>query len=110
MHDLLNEQNDISAVFVASDTVALGAKAAIQERDLDIPGDIAMVAFDDLPIAQYTQPPLTTVHVPAIELARRASDMLIDVLDGAKPACENILLDAQLVIRTSCGASIRPST
>jgi LacI family transcriptional regulator len=105
MTSLLDAHTDITAVFVASDTVALGAKAAIQGRDLDIPGDIAMVGFDDLPSAQFTEPPLTTVHLPAIELARQASEMLIRVLEGDKSDCEHVLLDTDLVVRQSCGAS-----
>ncbi|MBN1146780.1 MAG: LacI family DNA-binding transcriptional regulator [Anaerolineales bacterium] len=105
MRDLLDEGLPFTAAFVASDTVALGAKAAMLERGLRIPADIALVGFDDLPIAKYIDPPLTTVHLPVAELARQASEMLIRIREGEGQACENIILDAQLVIRKSCGAS-----
>jgi LacI family transcriptional regulator len=104
MCSLLDGEASFTAAFVASDTVALGAKAAILEHGLRIPADIALVGFDDLPIAQYVEPPLTTVHLPVTELARRASEMLINIREGEEQVCENVILDAQLVIRKSCGA------
>jgi DNA-binding LacI/PurR family transcriptional regulator len=105
MGSLLASGEPFTAVFVASDTVALGAKAAILEHGLRVPRDIALVGFDDLPIAQYAAPPLTTIHLPVIELARQASEMLINILKGEQLACRHILLDAHLVIRQSCGAT-----
>jgi LacI family transcriptional regulator len=69
MMDLLAGKNHISAVFVASDVVAIGAKAALVEQGLKIPQDIALVGFDDVPLARYLDPPLTTVRLPASELA-----------------------------------------
>ena len=106
MSDLLIPETSFTAAFVASDMVAMGAKAAILEHGLRIPDDIALVGFDDLPIAQFAEPPLTTVHLPAVELARLASQMLINILNGETQACENILLDTHLVIRQSCGATL----
>jgi LacI family transcriptional regulator len=105
MKDLLESQVDFTAVFVASDTVALGAKAAIRDHGLIVPDDIAMVGFDDLPFARYTDPPLTTVCLPVPELARQAGEMLISLLNNEKPGCQRKILDTCLVIRESCGSN-----
>jgi DNA-binding LacI/PurR family transcriptional regulator len=106
MNDLLAAENHISAVFVASDIVAIGAKAAIIEHGLKIPQDIALVGFDDVPLARYLDPPLSTVHLPANELATRASQMLIQIIQGDPPPKKQVLLETQLIIRKSCGADL----
>jgi LacI family transcriptional regulator len=104
MQSLFESAAKFSAVFVASDEVAIGAKAAIFERNLSIPHDIALVGFDDLPIARYLVPPLTTVSVPAIKIARQASAMLINMLHGEEVKERQVILEAPLTIRESCGA------
>jgi DNA-binding LacI/PurR family transcriptional regulator len=93
-----------TALFVASDVVAIGAKAVIREHGLEIPRDIALVGFDDVPQARYMDPPLTTVHLPAFELAHQASEMLLQLIRGIYPPQRVVLLDTKLVIRQSCGA------
>jgi LacI family transcriptional regulator len=104
MNALLDIKEKPTAVFVASDVVAIGAKAAIVEKGLRIPQDIAMVGFDDVPLARYLDPPLTTVRLPASELATRASQMLIQLIQGETPAEKLVLLESQLIVRQSCGA------
>ena len=104
MVDLLDRQMAFTAAFVASDTVALGAKAALRERGLKIPEDIALVGFDDLPFARYTDPPLTTVRLPIPDLAHQAGEMLIRILNGDEPEQSQLILDTELVIRGSCGS------
>lgn len=104
MRDLLTTRDKPSAVFVTSDVVAIGAKAAVVEEGLAIPGDIALVGFDDVPLARYLNPPLTTVRLPASELATRASQMLIQLIKGETPAEKQVLLESQLIVRQSCGA------
>lgn len=103
MRDLLRSGSSFSAAFVASDMVALGAKAAIRELGLTIPGDIALVGFDDLPFAQFSDPPLTTIHVPAVDLGRRACKMLIGIFEKSGIECQQQYLDTYLVVRQSCG-------
>jgi LacI family transcriptional regulator len=104
MKDLLSSGNSFSAAFIASDMVALGAKAAIRESGLEIPEDIAIVGFDDLPFSQFTDPPLTTVHIPAVELGKQACRMLIGLFESPVVECKQKLLDTHLVVRKSCGA------
>jgi LacI family transcriptional regulator len=107
MSRLLQIEPRPEAVFVASDVVAFGAVAAIRENGLNIPEDIALVGFDDVPFARYVDPPLTTVALPAPELARKSSELLFRLIQGEKPVEKNLLLDTHLVVRQSCGASLR---
>ncbi|UCD98708.1 MAG: LacI family DNA-binding transcriptional regulator [Chloroflexota bacterium] len=109
MKSLLADERKITAVFVASDVVAIGAKAAIVEWGLHIPQDIALVGFDDVPLARYLDPPLSTVRLPASELAKRASQMLIRIIQGDPPRQKQVLLDSQFIVRQSCGAHINPN-
>ncbi len=107
MGDLLGSANDLQAVFCASDTVALGAKAAIKEQGIGIPEEIALVGFDDLPFTRYIDPPLTTVHLPAQEIARQASEILLRLLKGETPPERHVILETELVVRRSCGAGLK---
>jgi LacI family transcriptional regulator len=109
MRELLESNVSFSAAFVASDTLALGAKAALSERGLAVPQDVALVGFDDLPTARYMDPPLTTVHLPVADLARQASEAMIGVLNGDPSECRSIVLDTHLVVRQSCGSPPQPN-
>ena len=104
MFSLLEAGISFTSAFVASDTVALGAKAAIRDHGLNIPQDIALVGFDDLPFSQYTDPPLTTVHLPVVELAQQGCNMLIQILQNEHHPSQQTILRTKLVIRKSCGA------
>ena len=71
-------------------------------QGLRIPDDISLVGFDDIPWAQFSNPPLTTVHLQAQELARRACLVLMDLLKGKEPETKRQIVDTQLVVRKSC--------
>ena len=102
MQRLLPHQPD--AVFVASDTMALGALQAIRGAGLAVPDDIALVGFDDLPQATMVDPPLTTVRQPIQRMGVLAAEMLIDGLENGAEAPRRVVLPTELVIRGSCGA------
>jgi len=104
MKSLLVEPQLPTAVFVASDVVAFGVMLAIRERGLSIPGDIALVGFDDVAVSRYVEPSLTTIRLPAIELARLSCNMLVSLIKGEDPGQSQVLLGARLIIRDSCGA------
>jgi LacI family transcriptional regulator len=110
MNHLFESGAWFTAAFVASDEVAMGAKAAIREQGLRIPEDMAMVGFDDLPLAYYMEPPLTTVHLPAVDLSRHAIEMLIQLLTGKQLTKKQDILDTYLVVRQSCGALLKGDT
>jgi LacI family transcriptional regulator len=102
MSSLLSLVEHPTAVFVASDVVALGALRAIATSGLRVPNDVAVVGFDDLPIAEYGIPPLTTVRVPAHDIGATAARMALNIIQtGARPA--SVLLETKLIVRESCG-------
>jgi DNA-binding LacI/PurR family transcriptional regulator len=105
MESLLQLDNPPTAVFVASDVVAFGVLTVIREHGLRVPEDIAIVSFDDVPMARYSYPPLTTVHVPAVEQGRKAGEMLLALMGSGEIPEKQILLETELVVRQSCGAA-----
>jgi LacI family transcriptional regulator len=90
----------VSAVFIASDVVALGAFAALHEAGLRCPDDVSVVGFDDIPLAAYFDPPLTTVRIPAHDLGLAAGSALLDRIAG-RPVPARTLLPTELVVRSS---------
>jgi LacI family transcriptional regulator len=101
MVSLLQEPDLPTAVFVASDVVAFGAMAAIQESKLKIPDDIAVVGLDDVPLSRFFYPPLTTVRLPAAELGRKAGELLFDLILHQVEPGRQVLLETELVVRAS---------
>jgi LacI family transcriptional regulator len=100
------------AVFVASDGMAIGALKAIRAAGLRVPEDIALVGFDDIPLAAAVEPPLTTVYQPIGQLGFLAATTLIDLLETASfetggNGARRIVLPTELVVRASCGHRLR---
>lgn len=104
--ELLALDEPPSAVFVASDMVAIGALRALQERGVSVPEEVAIVGFDDITAARFVTPALTTVHVPTFGLGWGAAELLVRIIDGDQPKHRHVLLDTELIIRESCGASV----
>ena len=100
------------AVFVVSDSMAIGALKAIRAAGLRVPEDIALVGFDDLALASAIEPPLTTVRQPVERLGYLAASTMIDLLES-NPAerdrigAQHIVLPTELVVRASCGQALR---
>lgn len=104
MQSLLQSEEPFTAAFVYSDHVALGAMKAIREAGLTIPGDISLVGFEDLPLAEFTNPKLTTMHVPASQLARLSCHLLVRLMKGELPESRGMSLETQLILRDSTRA------
>jgi LacI family transcriptional regulator len=104
MRTLLELPEPPTAVFVASDTMASGALLASRELGVRVPQDVALVGFDDLPLASLVVPPLTTVRQPLYELGAAAAELLLKRLDRPEAPPEHLLLPTRLVVRQSCGA------
>src|SRR6476469_5504413 len=95
------------AAFVASDVVALGAIGALREAGRRVPDDVSIVGFDDIPLAAYFDPPLTTVRLPAYELGHAAGRALLErIADREIPP--RTLLPTELIVRSSTAPSTRP--
>ncbi|MFZ6031303.1 MAG: response regulator [Chloroflexota bacterium] len=103
MQKLLDEPHaSCQAVVTANDLMAFGALEVLQERNLHVPYDIALVGFDDMTRTRYTSPPLTTVRQPVYQMGRQLVEMLIQMLAGQTVA-RQVTLPAELVVRQSCG-------
>lgn len=106
MAQLLSSGGPLEAVFVASDVVAFGAIAAIREAGLRVPDDLSLVGFDDIPLAAFFDPPLTTVRLPAYDLGMAAGTALLDRVAG-KPVPDRTLLPTELIVRSSTARSTK---
>ncbi|PZX11300.1 LacI family transcriptional regulator [Palleronia aestuarii] len=100
MEALLAQEEPPTGVFAASDMLAFGALRALHAAGLDVPSDVSLVGFDDVDLAAYTHPPLTTVRVDAARIGRLAAQILID---PAEARSRHYCLDCDLVIRGSTG-------
>jgi len=89
--------------------MAIGAIRAVREAGLSVPEDIAFIGFDDLPLATLSNIQLTTIRQPVIQFGIRAVELLIDLIENGHQPPRHIIMDTQLVIRDSCGASTRNS-
>jgi LacI family transcriptional regulator, galactose operon repressor len=107
MQELLSLPQPPTAVFAASDLMAAGAIRAIEEADLSVPADIAVVGFDDIQLAAMMQPALTTIRQDKLGLGAAAAEALLRMieLDGAPPP--GITLPVELVVRASSGGKRR---
>lgn len=96
-----------SALFVASDRMSFGVLQALGERGLNVPDDIALVSFDDVPQAMNASPPLTTVRQPMRQIGPLAVETLLDLLDDPDKPVQRLVLPTELIVRDSCGAGDR---
>ncbi|HEU0299685.1 MAG TPA: LacI family DNA-binding transcriptional regulator [Longimicrobium sp.] len=98
-----------TAVFCANDSMAVGAMSALRGAGLRVPDDVAVTGFDDIPIARYLSPALTSVHVDVQRLGARAVEMLCDALAAPRAPPLQEIVPTRLVIRRSCGAEGGPA-
>ncbi|WP_084958564.1 LacI family DNA-binding transcriptional regulator [Thermoactinospora rubra] len=98
---LLEEHPDLDAVFTASDPLALGAMRVLKDRGRAIPGDVAVIGFDDAPAGAHTSPALTTVHNPSEAQGRQMANLLVARINGEQLQHPVVILDTHLVIRES---------
>ncbi|WP_456846530.1 LacI family DNA-binding transcriptional regulator [Cellulomonas sp. P5_C6] len=98
--ELLSRFPDVDAIFIASDLMAAGALSVLAEHGKEVPGDVAVVGYDNLGVAASTTPPLTSVIQPVVAMARAAGARLLDQLNGAPPS-PPLIFAPELVIRAS---------
>ena len=101
MRKLLAKNPRPTGVFACNDIMAIGALRAIGEAGLKVPQDIAIVGVDNIPLAEYTTPPLTTVALPYKEMGRLATELLISRINGDKSTPQRHVLGTKLVVRAS---------
>lgn len=100
MRRILSRQDLPDAIFIASDLMARGALFALAEAGLRVPDDIAIVGFDDSPVATSVTPKLTTMRQPSLEQGERMASLLLDILAGGEPEHVTIL-ETEIVERDS---------
>lgn len=93
------------AVFSSSDVMAIGAMRLVREMGLKIPEDVAFVGFDDLPLASLSDIQLTTMRQPVAQFGAQAVEILLDQIQNGNTFPRRVMMDTELIIRESCGAS-----
>ena len=99
--DLLDRAADLDAVFAASDPMAFGALRALRDRDRSVPDDVAVVGFDDSPLALHTHPPLSTVNQPVESMGRRMASLLVAQIRDEPIEPNGTVLATRLMVRGS---------
>lgn len=102
--ELLDLDDAPTAIFAANDESAIGVLEAAAARGLQVPGDLSVVGFDDLPEARYTEPPLTTVDQSVEQMGYEATALLLQQIDDPSRPPVHITLPTRLVVRGSTGA------
>jgi DNA-binding LacI/PurR family transcriptional regulator len=97
----LLEAGDLTAVFVANDQMALGLLRALHEHGRDVPSDVSVVGFDDIPEAEFFSPPLTTIRQDFAEMGRRGLRLLLAQIDGQVDVARQETVPAIMVQRSS---------
>ncbi|MGX4735951.1 substrate-binding domain-containing protein [Kitasatospora griseola] len=98
---LLTRDDRPIAIFAGNDLQALGVYEAARELGLRVPQDLSVVGFDDLPLARWVGPPLTTVRQPLVEMAETGARLAVELGRGEHPAATRVDLATSLVVRAS---------
>ncbi|MGW4027262.1 LacI family DNA-binding transcriptional regulator [Streptomyces sp. NPDC005009] len=101
MAELIERAPEIDGVFAASDTMAAGALDALRAAGRRVPEDVAVIGFDDFPLAQHTAPRLTTVRQPLEEIGRTMVRLLLEEMEEPEVAWRHVILRTELVLRGS---------
>jgi DNA-binding LacI/PurR family transcriptional regulator len=101
MRRLLAARPDIDAVFAASDLMAAGAMSVLDAAGRKVPKDVAIIGYDDSPVAATSRPPLTSVRQPIEEMGQEAARLLLELVDAADRAPRRVILATELIRRAS---------
>jgi DNA-binding LacI/PurR family transcriptional regulator len=107
MSRLLAKRPDLDAVFAASDLMAAGALSVLASAGRQVPQDVAIVGYDDSPVATSTQPPLSSVRQPIEAMGREVARLLVEAVEGSDRVQRRVILATDLVKRASSAG--RPS-
>ncbi len=107
MYRMINNESLPDAIICAGDNIAIGVIRAAKENNVSIPKDIAIVGMDNIKMAQYLTPSLTTINVPKKDLSSLAIKMLIDRIEGKSSSVSIVEMPFDIIIRESCGYNRR---
>ena len=102
MQQIIANGQLFTALFAHNDRMAIGAMSALHSLGLRVSQDVSVVGFDDIPEAEFSDPPLTTVRQPLEEIGRTAARLLIQRVENPQLGPVQVLLDTELVLRSSC--------
>ena len=108
MHQILDSGAPIDGVFAMNDALALGALHALRERGVKVPKEVAVVGFDDIDDAKYSDPPLTSIDPGRDEIAHKAVDLLVSMIEGDQREPQQIVAGFSLVERESTARKRKP--
>lgn len=103
MKQLIELPDPPTAVFCAGDLMAIGAMKLLRDKGLSVPSDVSIIGFDDIDLAEFVTPPLTTIRQNKQELGRKAADALLSLIEESQAFSPIITVPVELVIRGSCG-------
>jgi LacI family transcriptional regulator len=98
---LLEAEDRPTAIFASSDVSGLAAMALAAQLGLNVPADLSLVGFDNIPESALSSPPLTTISQPIRQMGQRAIDLLVKLIQGEAPKATHITLATTLVVRQS---------
>jgi len=101
MNELIGRNLGITAVFVTSDIMAIGASKAILSSGLKIPEDISVVGFDGIEYSKYFHPSITTVKQPIEEMGHKSAEILFNLIESKREQ-QHIVFETELLERESC--------
>ena len=104
MQAILERERSMTALFAGNDTIAFGAMAALRDAGLKVPDDVAVVGYDDIPLAPYASPPLTTIRTAPYEQGCEAAALLVRLIAGERPVERHSTSPVPLIVRASCGS------
>ena len=104
---LISDHPEITAVFAATDEIAMGTLTAIWQLGLRVPEDISVIGFDDISLASLITPPLTTIHQPMDEISRAVVELAVSLIEHPHQERVDLVLPTELVVRNSCQAPKR---
>ncbi|SDO33489.1 transcriptional regulator, LacI family [Rhodoferax sp. OV413] len=108
MQEILQSGQQPTAVFVCNDLMGIGALSAAHEAGLRIPQDLSVIGFDDIELARFTSPPLTTIVQPKQRIGMLAVDMLLERIQGGRLDAKQVLLQPELIVRASTASPPSP--
>lgn len=109
VENFLKSKDGVTAIFAQNDRMAVGAIHQLQKKGFSIPGDISVVGFDDMPLASYFNPPLSTVRQDILSIGSSAAQLLLDAIKDSSLPKQQLLFAPELVIRSSTSALIPKS-
>lgn len=103
VYELLEKNQEFTAILCANDMSAMGALKALKEHKLSIPRDVSLIGINDMETVRYMDPMLTTIHVPLEEMGKMTTKLLCDRIEGGHKTPTKVVIPGSLICRESCG-------